>query len=174
MPEILEFNPSETIRSPVKRIQFLPLGQAAQIVGITPKSLRKWCNAHDIPVIPDPKRSDHRRYDIDAILKKRRGAKMENSIPNNAKLRTISIHELVDKERLDTKKIIREGVKRIPTGELAYEETFVRDLAVSRDKFKDVARDEEFDLYRAVLPTRKVVWGQIATIAELRKHDGVT
>jgi len=92
---------------------------------------------------------------------------------DEARPRTITVSELIDKERLDVKKIIRQGINKIPRGEVAYEETFRRDLGISNDKWRDFARDDEFETFRAILPTRKVVWGQAPTIQDLRRQDGV-
>lgn len=90
-----------------------------------------------------------------------------------SEVRAIKLAELIDSERLDSKKIIKCGIKKIPDGSVAYDETFRRDLDISTDKWKDAARDPEFDKNKASLPNRKVVWGKAKTIDDLKKQDGV-
>jgi hypothetical protein len=88
-------------------------------------------------------------------------------------IRTVTLDVLVDQERLDIKKIIKEGIKQIPSGSFALDENFRRDLRISVDRWKEYSREECFDPYRAMLPNRKIVWGKIKSIAELKQQDGV-
>lgn len=88
-------------------------------------------------------------------------------------LRTIGLESLIEQERLDVRRIIAQAIESIPEGELAYEETLRRDLRISSDKWREAARDPQFEAHRATLPNRKVVWGRPRTIRELKKQDGV-
>ena len=99
------------------------------------------------------------------------GSKSNNK---NSNIRTVSVSNLIDNERLDIKKIIRDGIRHIPAGDLAYDEYFRRDLQIPEPKWKEYSREEEFDNFRASLPNRKVVWGKKATINEIKEMDGVT
>jgi hypothetical protein len=92
---------------------------------------------------------------------------------NKLCLKTIRITDLIDQERLDARKILRDGLAAIPKGELAYDENLCRDLRISRDRWRDITRDDEWSVYRAVLPNRKTVWGKPDTIADLKRQDGV-
>lgn len=87
--------------------------------------------------------------------------------------KTIRLNELIDAERLDARKILREGLAAIPKGELAYDETLARDLRISRDRWREITRDDEWSKFRAILPNRKAVWGKPETIADLKMQDGV-
>lgn len=89
-------------------------------------------------------------------------------------VRTVSLEALVEQERLDVRRIIAQAVAAIPDGELAYDETLRRDLRISSDKWRDAARDPQFEELRATLPNRKVVWGRAKTIRKLKEQDGVT
>lgn len=88
-------------------------------------------------------------------------------------IKTVKLEDLVETERLDTKKILRAALAEIPDGELAYDETLSRDLRLSRDKWREAVRLPEFERFKATLPNRKVVWGNPRTIADLKEQDGV-
>lgn len=89
-------------------------------------------------------------------------------------LRTVSVTNLIDTERLDVKKIIRKGITKLPDTQVAYDDNFRRDLQIADNRWREYSREEEFDDYRATLPNRKVVWGKKATIEKIKKMDGVT
>lgn len=93
---------------------------------------------------------------------------------DNPNLRTLTVSSLIDSERLDIKKIIREGISKIPSGQVAYDDNLRRDLQVAENRWREYSRDEEFESFRAILPTRKVVWGKKATIDHIKQMDGVT
>jgi hypothetical protein len=99
------------------------------------------------------------------------GSKINNK---NSNLRTVTVSSLIDNERLDIKKIIRDGIRNIPTGQVSYDDYFRRDLQIPEPRWKEYSREEEFDNFRASLPNRKVVWGKKATIKEIKNMDGVT
>jgi hypothetical protein len=102
-------------------------------------------------------------------------SKINNKIDTpKANLRTVSVSSLIDNERLDIKKIIRDGIRHIPAGEVSYDEYFRRDLQIPEPRWKEYSREEEFDNFRATLPNRKVVWGKKATINDIKQMDGVT
>lgn len=92
------------------------------------------------------------------------------------RIRTLKIQDLIDQERLDHRKILREGIKEISQGDLAHDDTFRRDLEIPLDKWRDISGDEEFGPCKATLPGpgRKIVWGRQKTINDLKRQDGVS
>lgn len=92
---------------------------------------------------------------------------------NNCSIKTVDVKSLIKQEKLDAKQIIRDGIKRIPKNEIAYDENFRRDLGISKDRWSDHASDSQFDDFKARLPNRKLVWGSKETIKSLRQWDGV-
>lgn len=105
---------------------------------------------------------------------RKNGTPSKHSTPKrNPPLRTVKIDELIDKERLDVKRIILEGLEKIPEGQLAYDEDFRRDMGVAVERWRRYSTDDDFDTFKALLPSRKYVWGQADTIAELKQQDGV-
>jgi len=124
----------------------------------------------------------HHRYvrRIVSQIKTEENGGIPTTLPNRSKpqekrdgIKTLTVNDLIDRERLDVRKIIRDGVGQIPKGQVAYDETFRRDLGVSAERWRLFAREEEFEPFRAILPTRKTVWGQASTIEDLRQQDGV-
>ena len=91
----------------------------------------------------------------------------------NSCIKTVDVKSLIVSERLDAKKIIRDGISDLPTNEVAYDENFRRDLGISKTRWQEHASDPEFDDFKARLPNRKVVWGNKKTIEGLRQWDGV-
>ena len=117
------------------------------------------------------------RIRCESCLEKRRVAERKRSKRNKAglqDLKTISIEELVDAEKLDVCKIIREGIKNIPAGQVVMDQNFRRELGVAEHKWKEFATDSEFEDNRCTLPTRKRVWGNAEDILEICSFDGVT
>jgi len=91
----------------------------------------------------------------------------------NSCIKTVDVKSLIVQERLDAKKIIRDGVSALPANEVAYDENFRRDLGISKTRWQDHAGSSEFDDFKARLPNRKVVWGNKKTIEGLKQWDGV-
>ena len=107
--------------------------------------------------------------------RKRPGPQQVESKPADAAcVKTVPIGELIDSERLDVRKVLRDGLARIAEGEVARDETLRKDLGISFDRWRELSREEEFSAFRAILPSRRVVWGRARTIAELKKLDGVS
>jgi hypothetical protein len=94
-------------------------------------------------------------------------------MPQKNQIRKIALTKLIDEERLDIKKVIHEGIKLLGARAVAYDDSFRRDLQITQDRWREYSRDPEFEMYRAQLPNRKVVWGWEETINELKKMDGV-
>lgn len=92
----------------------------------------------------------------------------------SCRIKTVPVAELIDTERLDHKKVLRDGLQGIPEGAVARDETLRKDLGISADRWRELARDEEFSAFRAILPNRRVVWGRAKTISELKRLDGVS
>ena len=97
-----------------------------------------------------------------------------SQIPAKKEMKTIPLRELIDRERLDVKKIIKKGLTEIPEGHTIYDDDFRLSLGVSSGKWREASRDEEFARYKAMLPNKRIVWGKPSTIAEAKKFDGVT
>ena len=97
----------------------------------------------------------------------------KKSDSTKANLHTISVSALIDNERLDIKKIIRDGIRHIPSGTVCYDDLLRRDLGVPDTRWREYSREVCFEPFRAVLPNKKVVWGKKATIEEIKKMDGV-
>ena len=114
------------------------------------------------------------RYAFSVVAKNRKkpGGCAPQTCPGLVK--TVPLDELIDSERLDVRKVLRDGLLRIAEGEVARDETLRKDLGISFDRWRELAREEEFSAFRAVLPSRRVVWGRAKTVAELKKLDGVT
>lgn len=100
--------------------------------------------------------------------------KVEASNGVKASVKTVPLDALIDQERLDPRRILREGLQAIGEGEVAMDETLRRDLQIGAEAWRRVSRDEEFAPFRALLPSRRAVWGRPRTIAVLREQDGVT
>ena len=108
-------------------------------------------------------------------LKTNRNAETTRAVEvTKCDLKTVDLDSLIEIERLDSRKILREGVACLSEGQVARDETLRKDLGISGDKWRELGRAEEFSAFRAVLPSRRVVWGRAKTIAELKKLDGVT
>jgi|GEM_PF-4886762 len=91
-------------------------------------------------------------------------------------LKTISVDELIDVERLDLGKIIKQALASLGPRDVIYDDQFRRDLDISLEKWRytkvgDLA--DEFRDFKAHLPNKKIVWGRKTTIADLRQQDGV-
>lgn len=89
-------------------------------------------------------------------------------------IHTISVSTLIDDERLDIKRIIRQGIDSIATGTVSYDDRFRRDLGVPETRWKEYSRAPCFVKYRATLPNRKIVWGNVNTINKIKEMDGVS
>ena len=119
------------------------------------------------------------RYAFAVVAKQRRmgGCHQASGCAAQTKpglVKTVPLDELIDSERLDVRKVLRDGLLRIAEGEVARDETLRKDLGISFDRWRELSREEEFSAFRAVLPSRRVVWGRAKTVAELKKLDGVT
>lgn len=108
--------------------------------------------------------------------RKRPGPQQVESKPaaSSCVVKTVPIGELIDSERLDVRKVLRDGLARIADGEVARDETLRKDLGISFDRWRELSREEEFSAFRAILPSRRVVWGRAKTVAELKRLDGVS
>jgi len=91
----------------------------------------------------------------------------------NSCIKTVDVKTLIQQERLDAKKIIKDGIAGLPPDEVAYDENFRRDLGISKQRWQDHANDSQFDDFKARLPNRKLVWGNKKTIDALKQWDGV-
>ena len=94
--------------------------------------------------------------------------------PPKKEMKTIPLRELIDRERLDVRKIIKKGLTDIPEGHTIYDDDFRTLLGISTGKWREASRDEEFMKNKAMLPNKRIVWGKPATISEAKKFDGVT
>jgi hypothetical protein len=89
-------------------------------------------------------------------------------------IKTVSMADFIDNYQLDSFKVIREGIDRIPEGQIAEYDTFRRDLGLPEDRFKEAIKSEEFKENQAVLrKNKKIIIGQPDTIATLKQLDGV-
>jgi hypothetical protein len=113
------------------------------------------------------------RYAFSVVAKAQRADEPEDPGPSCG-IKTVPIAELIDTERLDFRKLMRDGLARIPDGEVARDETLRKDLGISCERWREVSREEEFAACKAILPNRRVVWGRPKTIQALRKLDGVS
>jgi hypothetical protein len=89
-------------------------------------------------------------------------------------LRTVSLKDLVDKERLDTGAILQKALNNLKPGECVYDDVFPRDLGICLDTWRrDVRNREEFLCYQVQLPNKKRVWSNRETREMLLSLDGV-
>lgn len=96
------------------------------------------------------------------------------AMPQQDQIRKVPLSQLIEAERLDIKKVIHEGIRLLGARQVAYDDSFRRDLQITQDRWREYSRDPEFEIYRAVLPNRRVVWGWEETINDLKRMDGVT
>jgi len=90
-----------------------------------------------------------------------------------APIRKIDIDTLIDQERLDHAKIVRNVLKDFKPEDCAYDDTFRRDLEIPQDKWKDVRDMDEFLDAQVSLPNKKRVWCHPKQKKALLKLDGV-
>lgn len=89
-------------------------------------------------------------------------------------LKTVNMAEFIDQYQLDSYRVIREGIAKIPEGQVAEYDTFRRDLGLPEDRFKEAIKSEEFKLNQAILrKNKKIIIGQPDTIQTLKQLDGV-
>lgn len=89
-------------------------------------------------------------------------------------VRTLKAETLIDAQRLDQAKIVRDALDQFDADDCAYDESLRRDLGISSDRWREVRDLDEFLEYQIVLPTKKRVWCLPKKRSELLKLDGVT
>jgi len=95
---------------------------------------------------------------------------------NTAKkdVRKITGKALIDDQRLDHAKIVRNALADFGKEDCAFDDTFRRDLCISTDRWRDVRDMEEFLQYQVMLPTKKRIWCHPKQREILMALDGVT
>jgi len=91
---------------------------------------------------------------------------------NNSSLKTVDVDALVNRERLDPARIVREGLKHVGEN-VVDDDVFRRFLELSTMVWADVRNLEEFRECQVVLPSKKRVWAMEGTRDYLLSLDGV-
>lgn len=99
--------------------------------------------------------------------------KEELGVQKAGPVRKLKIDALIDNERLDRAKLVREALSKFAPDDCAYDETFSRDLRIARERWSDVRDMEEFKKFQVLLPTRKRVWCLPEKRQDLLEIDGV-
>jgi len=87
-------------------------------------------------------------------------------------LKTVDVEALVNRERLDPARIVRDGLKHVGEN-VVDDDVFRRFLELSTMVWADVRNLEEFRECQVVLPNKKRVWAMEGTRDYLLSLDGV-
>jgi hypothetical protein len=112
-----------------------------------------------------------KRNNVLRMLNKLKVTEVQQKAPK-ANLKTLKIKEVIEREKLDHLKIVKDALENFTKDECIYDEDLRANLGISKERWKLVRNDDQLLQFQVQLPNKKRVWAK--NTESLLKIDGVT